>query len=292
MKQKAENIYKVLLTAVMGLVIQGLMISPVGAQEIKDKPVQAAGCKTAYFLMQDLVEDYEKQTNMSILPQRVGNKVAVKLLVADDIEFAFTCQPHENLTKNVQVPDQQAQSWRSVHFAKDPVVVVVNQTNKVTNLTKTQLTDIFTGKISNWKNVGGDDLQVKLAYQDESTESGVMVVFREQTVGRHKGVLGELSPNAVRFPGPKKRGAYISQNPGAVTYMGLGAYRERYGKLLDINGAAPSRENIVNGRYPLAATYYIVYDEKNRTMVEPFLNYLASEEGKATINRNFVAHLE
>ena len=59
--------------------------------------------------------------------------------------------------------------------------------------------------------------------------------------------------------------------------------------MLDINGAAPSRENIVNGSYPLAATYYIIYDEKDAEVVKPFLDYLASEEGKEVINRNFVA---
>ena len=292
MKQFAGNVYRVFLLIFTGTVLFGLLVTTTQAQDKNETPIQAAGCKTAYFLIQDLVSDYEQKTNLSILPQRVGNKVAIKLLEAGDIDFAFTCQSHENLAKSMHIENQQSENWQSVRFAKDPVVVVVNNNNKITGLTKEQLTDIFTGKITNWKDVGGDDLEIKLAYQDESTQSGVMVVFQEQTVGRKNGVLGELSPNAVKFPGPKKRGAYISQNPGAVTYMGLGAYRERYGKLLDINGTAPTRENIVNGSYPLSATYYIIYDKRKVDVAEPFLKYLSSDEGQATINRNFVADTE
>lgn len=293
MNKITGKMFKILSITLLIILAQGLIFTFIHAQEQENKhQAQTAGCKTAYFLMRELFDDYKKRTDTKIIPQRVGNKVAIKLLIAGDIEFAFTCQPHEDLAKKLAINEEHSKNWRTIKFAKDPIVVVVNQSNKVTNLTKTQLTDIFTGKVTNWKDVGGDDLEIKLAYQDEVTESGVMTVFQETTVGRTKGVLGELSPNAVKFPGPKKRGAYISQNPGAITYMGLGAYREHYGKLLDIDGAAPTRENIAQGSYPITATYYIVYNENKKDIADPFLQYLTSDDGKDVINKNFLSDIE
>ena len=215
----------------------------------------------------------------------------VKLLLAGDIEFAFTCQSHDVLLKKLNLEERQVKDWHTMKFARDPVVIVANRHNRVSTLSQKQLVDIFSGKITNWQEVGGDDTEIKLAYQTEAVLSGLLTVFREQTVGRENGVLRELSPNALQFD-PKKRGAYISQNPGAITFMGHGVYRERYGKKINIDNVAPTRENIVNGSYSIAATYYIVYDEKNRSMVEPFLNYIATDEGQAVINRNFVADID
>lgn len=281
---------RLLVLSAVSIIVGWFFFSSVRAQE---KEVLTAGCKTAYFLMEDLAPGFRDRTNIQLSPQRVGNRVAAKLLLAGDIEFAFTCQPHDKLVRQFQLEEQQVKDWQTVRFARDPVVVVVNRQNRVTNLTKVQLTNIFAGKISNWQEVGGDDLEVKVAFQDEAITSGVLVVFQEQTVGRDKdGKLRDLSPNAVRFPGPQKRGAYIIQNPGAVTFMGLGAYRERYGHLVYIDNVAPSRENIVNGSYPLAATYYIIYNTQNNAVVAPFIDYISSAEGQAAINKNFVADIE
>ncbi|MCB2183616.1 MAG: substrate-binding domain-containing protein [Desulfobulbaceae bacterium] len=293
MKLKCTDIiFKLLLSGLVTMVLGGFPAISAIARNHSEKEILTAGCKTAYFLMKDLEEAYRLKTNTKILPKRTGNRVAVKLLVAGDIDFAFTCQPHENLAKSNNLAPQQVKDWHSVRIARDPVVVVINLQNKMDNLTKNQLTDIFSGKITNWKDVGGDDLEVKLTYQDDSIQSGVNVVFREQTVGRINGELQKLSHNAVRFPGPKKRGAFISQNPGSITFMGLSAYRERYGKILKINNAAPTRENFINGSYPLAATYYIIYDENKKSIVEPFFKYISSKEGQAAININFLSDIE
>ncbi len=288
----SANIFNILFGAIVVMSLLGFQATPLWAQQPQEKEVLTAGCKTAYFLINDLIDGYKIKTNMKILAKRTGNRVATKLLVAGDIEFAFTCQPHEKLAKMNKLESQQVKDWRTVRIAKDPIVVVINRQNKVTNLTKAQLSDIFSGKITNWQDVGENDMAVKLAIQSDSIQSGAQVVFREQTVGRINGKLQELSPHAIPSPGPKKRGAYVSQNPGAITFMGLSAYRERYGKLIQINNAAPTTENIINGSYPIAATYYIIYDIKNKAKVEPFVHYISGEDGLSAINKNFVADID
>ena len=288
----AGHVFKILLVAVIVWVMLSFHATSVWALQSQTKEVLTAGCKTAYFLINDLVDGYEVKSNVKILPKRTGNRVASKLLVAGDIEFAFSCQSHEKLVKSNNLEPQLVKDWRTVRIARDPIVVLVNRKNPVTNLSKAQLADIFSGKITNWQEVGGDNIAVRVAIQTDSIQSGVQVVFQEQTVGRIKGKLQELAPNAMRFPGPKKRGAYVSQDPGAITFLGLNAYRQRYGKLIQINNVAPTTENIINGNYPIVGTYYIIYDAKNKAMVEPFLHHISSDEGQAAINKNFVVDIE
>jgi ABC-type phosphate transport system substrate-binding protein len=272
-----------------GLVLTwvGLVFFGAHVKAAESGEVLTAGCKTAYFMMVDLTDEFRQKSHLTLMPKRSGNKVAAKLLAAGQISFAYMCEPHHEVTEKFKIDPNQTSGWVSREVAKDPIVIVVNKDNPTTNLTKSQVTDIFSGKIINWKEVGGADEEVKVTYQEDSLSSGVLGVFKEKTVGKD----GTLAKNAVRFQGPKKRGAYVARNPGAVTFMGLAAYQERYGKLLDIDGVAPTRANIVKGTYPIAATYYIVFDrhDTDNRQAESFLNFLASPEGIAAINKNFVA---
>ncbi len=129
MKAISRTINEVLAITAVSMILGGFLFAPVQAQE---KEVLTAGCKTAYFLMQDLAPGYENKTSIKLLPQRVGNRVAAKLLVAEDIEFAFTCQPHDKLAKKFQLDQEKVKGWHTVRLARDPVVVV-NRKNRVTN---------------------------------------------------------------------------------------------------------------------------------------------------------------
>ncbi|EKD28084.1 MAG: hypothetical protein ACD_79C00437G0005, partial [uncultured bacterium] len=199
------------------------------AQTIDDKTMLASGCNTAYFLIEGVIDGYRNESGVTIVPKKGGNKVAVKLLDAKSIDFAFTCKEHKGLVKNLDNP-ASAENWKTVKFAKDPVVIIVNKDNPVENLTLEQVAKIYAGNITNWKDVGGNDETIKICYQSESLKSGVYTVFIEQTLGRdEKGELKPLSSVAVDFPDTDKRGAYVAQNAGATTFMGLDAFNQRYG---------------------------------------------------------------
>lgn len=255
--------------------------------------VATAGCKTAYFLMNGIVDSFKEKYHREIQPQPVGNKVALKLLAAGKLAFAFTCQPHEKVVNKLGLKPEQYRNWQSVRIAKDPIAVVVNRKNPVANLTRSQLGDIFSGKITNWKQVGGPDAEIKRAYSDDTMTSGVSVVFRETTLGRDKdGKLCPLSAEAERFPGPKKRGVYVARNIGGITFMGLNAYEKRFGKMIHVDGVEPTLENIISGSYPLAATYYVVFDRDRKDDAAAFLEFMSTEEGTRLVNREFVVALQ
>ena len=134
---------------------------PAGTARAAEQVVlHAAGCKTEYFLLQELAAAYTAKSKTTLQLGNTGNKKAVDLLMENKIDFTFTCKTISQLTKGLKLDQNAVSGWTSIAIAKDPMVVVANRQNGVTGLTTAQLTTIFQGKIANWQEVGGSDLPV------------------------------------------------------------------------------------------------------------------------------------
>lgn len=268
------------------IVFAGLMLLTSTTQVFAAADIlQAAGCKTEYFLLKDLAEAYKAKTGNKLQLGNTGNKKAVGLLLEQKIDFTFTCKPIQKLTKGLMLDPDAVSSWSSIAIAKDPIVVVSNSKNGVRNITSEQLTRLFQGNIANWKELDGNDLPVMTAYMNPRLESGVVLLFKEFTVGSD----GRLDEKALLGEGPSMLGNYVSITPGAVTFMGFNSYQEKYGDILEIDGVLPTRENILNGSYGLTATYYLTLDGKGGEAVADFVKFIKSEEGKQATDQNFIS---
>ena len=153
----------------------------------------------------------------------------------------------------------------------------------VSNLTREQLEGIFTGKIKNWKEVGGADMKI-VAYSRE-TSSGTYEFFKESVLKNKNYMNGILSMPAT--------GAIIqsvSQTKGAIGYVGL-AYLNKEVKSIHVSYDAgksyvePSLENARNKTYPIVRPLFYYYETKNASKVRPFIDYVMSAEGQATVKK-------
>lgn len=250
--------------------------------------LKSAGCKTEYFLLKDLTRVFTDKTGTVLQLGDTGNKKAVNLLLDGKIDFAFTCENIEQLAGKLQLDRHVIEKWKSVPIAMDPIVIVVNQQNGVQELTIEQLADVFQGKISNWKEVGGNDLPILTAYINPELESGVTMLFQEFILDPGEQFAG----NARVADGPSMLGNYISLTPGAVTFMGFNSYQEKFGNIVAIEGVIPTRENILSGKYGLTATYYLTLAGDANADVSAFLDFVRSEEGKRVIDMNFIPFSE
>lgn len=172
---------------------------------------------------------------------------------------------------------------KQVVIAKDALTVIVNPSNKVTKLTREQLESIFTGKITNWKQVGGADLAIT-AYSRETT-SGTYEFFKEHVLKNKNYKSGILSMPAT--------GAIIqsiSQTPGAIGYVGM-AYVTKNVKEIWVsfdggkNYIEPTVANSKAGKYPIVRPLYFYYDTKKEASVKPFVNFVLSAEGQQLIDK-------
>lgn len=162
--------------------------------------------------------------------------------------------------------------------AYDALAVIVNPLNPVTALTREQLEAIFRGRITNWKEVGGEDLRI-VVYSRE-TSSGTYEFFKESVLRNRNYMAGVLSMPAT--------GAVIQsvrQTRGAIGYVGL-AYLNRYVKALAVSYdggehyAYPTVETALAGEYPVVRPLYYYYDSASEAAVRPFLDYLQTAEAR------------
>jgi len=246
--------------------------------------LKSAGCKTEIYLLKDIAEAYEEQTGKSLRLGSTGNKKAVNLLLEKNVDFTFTCKPIEKIAKGMKLDKEQVSSWKSIAIAKDPIVIVANRGNGITNITKDELTKIYQGQISNWKELNGNNLPILPAYLSEDLESGLVLLFKEFTMG----AKGKLTDNAMKAKAPNMLGNYTSVTPGAISFMNYNTYDEKYGDVLKVDGVLPNEENINNGTYPLTATYFLTIDGSNNQAVVEFIEFTRSESGQNAIKRNYI----
>ncbi len=280
-----RNTFFTIFSAFILLTVGFSQTTPCNASQTTPVQLRAAGCKAEFFLIKDLAKEFLADTGIAINSKRSGNKVGIKLLDSGAIDFAFLSVPPRKLAKKFNIPPERTKDWQVMKIAKSPIVVVVNRNNKVTNMTLEQVKDVFRGEVTYWKELGGDDMQITVALLNKNLASGVLIDFRHATVG----MMNSLTDKALRFDGPKKLGAYVALNKGAITAMGQASYSERYGTVLIVDGTAPTRENILQGKYPLATTYYIAFNKKSQDKIDTFLDYLRSEKGQTIIDKDFVA---
>ncbi|MDR3047941.1 MAG: PstS family phosphate ABC transporter substrate-binding protein [Bacteroidales bacterium] len=171
---------------------------------------------------------------------------------------------------------------KEIIVAYDALAVVIHPENKVTNLTREQLEGIFTGKIKNWKEVGGADLKI-IPYSRE-TSSGTYEFFKESVLKNKNYMNGIMSMPAT--------GAIIqsvSQTKGAIGYVGL-AYLNKTVKAVHVSYnqgktfVEPSVVNAKNKTYPIVRPLFYYYEIKSEKKVKPFLDFVLSNEGQKIVS--------
>ena len=168
-------------------------------------------------------------------------------------------------------------------IAYDALAVVVHPSNPVSRLTREQLEGIFRGKITNWKEVGGEDRRI-VVYSRE-TSSGTYEFFKESVLKNKNYMAGSLSMPAT--------GAIIqsvSQTKGAIGYVGLAYVSPRIKTIaVSYDGrrfAEPTLDNAVSKAYPIVRPLYYYYNAKDSATVAPLMNFILSAEGQDIIRKS------
>jgi phosphate transport system substrate-binding protein len=244
-----------------------------------------AGCKTEYYLVQHLAKQFKKDTKVSLKLGKTGNKKAAELLQAGKLDFAFTCKPAAKLIKKLKLDKKKTAGWVSFEIAKDPIVVVADPAAGVKNLTLDQLKNVFLGKVTNWKEIGGKDLPLTAACLSEEVESGTLTVFKETTIGMNT----KIPKNVKRLPDPSFLGNFCQKTKGGITFMSLASYKKTSGQMLAIDGVTPDHKAVLANKYPIVATYFLTYDKKDEAKLKPFFDYACSPKGSKLISEKMIA---
>ena len=166
-----------------------------------------------------------------------------------------------------------------VAVALDGVAVVVNKASvTIDNLSMEQISGIFSGKISNWKEVGGPDHEITIVNRDEA--SGTRAAFHEVAVGSKN----EFSDKAIITTGNGDMVSKVGSIPYAVGYCGFAYIDKDPGtKAVTVEGIEPTMANVLSQTFPVQRPLNMVYKGTLGDVEKAFLDYLLSADGQAII---------
>jgi phosphate transport system substrate-binding protein len=238
------------------------------------------GSDTVLPLAQKEAESYMKSNkNAKIVVTGGGSGVGLAALVDGTTDIAMSSRKMK-MTEKVKLQDA-GKAPKETIVAYDALAVIVNPANKVTQLTREQIEGIFTGKIKNWKEVGGDDLAI-VVYSRESS-SGTYEFFKEHVMNNKNYASSVLS-----MPATGSIIQSVSQTKGAIGYVGF-AYVEKEVKALKVSYdkgktyIAPTMATAKDRTYPIVRPLYYYYNSESEKAVKPFVDFCLSAEGQKIV---------
>jgi phosphate transport system substrate-binding protein len=171
--------------------------------------------------------------------------------------------------------------------ALDAIAVVVNPQNPVDGLTIPQISDVYTGQIVSWQQLGGENRPIVLASRESN--SGTYVYFLETVVRQGDPDSSALfSPDALLLPSSEIIGLEVATNPNAIGYDGLGYVTPEQKTLgVAVNVAspfvAPTIETVRDGTYPIARPLYMYTAGEPTGAIKEYLDWIMSEDGQRIV---------
>ncbi len=251
------------------------------SENAEKKSITLKGSDTVLPLAQKEAEMFmKKDSTASIIVTGGGSGVGFTAIIDGTTDIAMASREIK-LDEKTKL-ELKSVAVKEVLIAKDALAVIVNPANKISQLTKEQLKAIYTGKITNWNQVGGDNLII-VVYARE-TSSGTYEFFKEHVMDKinyDKGVLNLPATGAIVQS--------VSQTKGAIGYIGL-AYLNSDVKDIAVSFdegktfVNASTENVINGSYPITRPLFFYYNESLDKNVKSFIDYVLSKEGQSIVN--------
>ncbi len=267
-----------LLTLAMFVLMDGLFLS----KQAEASELKWVGCGiTKKAFMKELAAAYEKKTGTKIIIKGGGATKGIRAVAGGVADLGGTCR------HKIDVPEEKAAKLHQV--AWDALVVVVNKDSQVDSITVEQIKKVLTGKIKNWKEIGGSDSPIKL-YVRKGRISGVGLMVREVIFNNPD---QGFSPEAKikRSSGPLERA--ISHDLYGIGMTGISSAKKRKRlKILKIDGVAPTKENIMSGKYPFYRPLYLVTKGEPAGEVKKFIEFALGPEGQTVISGQGTVNLE
>lgn len=166
-------------------------------------------------------------------------------------------------------------------ICKDAVVVVVNPDNPVAKLTKQQVQDMFSGKITDWTSITGQSQPI-MVYSREAG-SGTLDFFTETFLGTSK-----LASTAKQYNSTNLVRQAVASNPNAIGFISMG-YLDSTVKAPLLDGVAPTIDNAKSGEYPYVRPFVLCTNGNPTGLAKDFIQFVLSSEGQAIVAKEYLS---
>jgi len=253
------------------------------------RAIQNKGSDTIVNIALAWAEEYRVvDPTVSIAVTGGGSGTGIASLINGTVDIANASRP----MKEKEIEDAQSNGIEPIEHvvAIDALAVIINLENPVSELTIDELSDIFTGRIINWAEVGGRDAPIILVSRE--TNSGTHVYFLEEVVRRgEKENTDIFAPQTLLMPSSVGITSEVRRNPNAIGYDGLGYVDPEHEKVLKIaiNSESPyvppSTETAKAGTYPLSRDLYMYTAGEPAGVIAEYLRWILSPAGQTIVER-------
>lgn len=251
---------------IMTALIAALFASFAAAQN----KIVIEGSTTVLPIAQKAAEVYmKKNPNVNVIVRGGGSGVGITSIIDGTCDIADSSRAIKQ--KELDNAFKKGKKLKAHTVAMDGIVIVVNPSNKIDNLTGQQVKDIFTGKIKNWKEVGGENMKIVAISRDSA--SGTFEAFMELALEKKR-----VRPDALTQASNQAVANIVAQTPGAIGYIGLGYLSDRV-KAVKYNGIEASVETVLKNKYSLARPLFMYTEMNMKPEVKKFIDFVKSPEG-------------
>jgi phosphate transport system substrate-binding protein len=259
--------------------VAALAAALVMAPALAQAAVTVKGSDTMVILSQRWAENYmKKNAGKKVQVTGGGSGTGIAALVNGTTDLANSSRAIK-ADESAKVRDRFNVLPAETAVAKDGVALYVNEANGISQLTIEQLYGIYTGDITNWKQVGGADAPIVLYSRENS--SGTYVFFKDNVL---KGE--DFAAAAQTLPGTAAVVNAVSKEKNGIGYGGA-AYAKGVKELkvvgADGQGWLPTAENVKSGKYPLARPLFVYTRGAASGEAKAFIDYCLSPEGQAIV---------
>lgn len=221
--------------------------------------------------MPALARAFEAKTGRPVfVSESGGSSGAVPALVAQNATLG-------GLSRSLSERERQHKIYSQI-IGYDAIAVLVHSSNPVWALSHKQVESIFSGRVTNWRELGGRDEAIELVVEPVDGAHATANVFQQVVLGG-----APFGPH-VRRENKHHVLEYVATHPAAVTFAPLGLSRSELHPIA-VDGMAPSHDNVVSGAYPLSRSLVLAANGLPRGTLRAFFDFVLSDEGQDIVAR-------
>ena len=229
-------------------------------------------------LAEKLADKYVEIKDIKIEVNQIGSSAGITNATSGVSEIGMSSRDLKE--------EEKANGLKETIVAYDGIVVVTHPSNKVKDLTMEQVKQIFTGEVTNWKELGGDDMEIVVVSREDG--SGSRDAFQEIVDYSSS----ELVRSAIIASGNGNIKTTVAMNKHAVGFISF-EYIDESISTIDINGVEATAENVLQQTYSLSRPFLFVYKEEHlSTEGQQFIDYILSPKGQNVVSEAGVIPLK
>lgn len=250
-----------------------LFIMAIGAS-LYAKDLTMSGSTTVFPIAQRAAEVYmDGNPDTYISVRGGGSGVGISDIIMGRVDMANASRAIK--TGEIKQAKENGVNPIGTVIANDGIAIIVNPACGLTDITKEQVKKIFTGEISNWKQLGGESMPIVAISRDVA--SGTFEVFKELVLKGSK-----VKDDALLLASNNAVASNVADTPGAIGYVGFGFLSDKV-KALKVEGVQPSEETVNNKTYSISRPLYIYTNGAPKGEIKNFIDFILSEDGRKIV---------